>query len=713
MHVWILLPSLASAVEGMWEPAQLPSLAPSLAAAGYDGDATALARLDAAPLGAVVSLGGCTASFVSPDGLLVTNQHCVTGYLQQATREGEDLVDAGFLAATRADERSVGPGGRVFLTVDVRDVTANVLGRFPASISDVDRALTIEAREKALVAACEKPAGTRCRVAAFYGGGVRRLVVQRELRDLRIVAAPPDSVGNYGDEVDNWHWPRHAGDFAFLRAYTAPDGSSADYSPTNVPYRPPQHLRVAARGPSPGEFVMVAGYPGSTERWLTATEVEREASRLLPRTLEDLTFIFDVLTDEQRLDPARAKAIEVPRLGVGNGLFNTKGTLEGFARSQVAAVARSRDARLVQWVKSDPSRATRFLPAIEELERVIASRDATWERDRALGWLGRSSDLLGAAETVVRWAAEQERPDAKRQPGFQERDRARTLARLDQLQPRLHLSADRRLFRHYLLAAIAPPDSPRVPELAAWFRGNGAAPSEAAVDAALDVMYATTSLTTIDGRRAAFGSNLKALRASPDPFVRLAVALLPVRDEQHVAGLAQAGALARTRPGWVEAMRAMNPAVSYPDANGTLRVTYGTVMGYSPRDGVLYTPQTTLEGLAAKAGPWPFDAPAPLLAAVAARAYGPEGDPALGGAVPVDFLSDLDITGGNSGSPTLNAKGELVGLAFDGTWEGIASDWMFDPEVSRTVHVDIRYVRWYLREVAHADALLAELGAGT
>jgi hypothetical protein len=700
---------LALAVEGMWEPAQIPAQEARLRQTGFEGDAAALARLDQAPLGAVVSLGFCTASFVSPDGLAVTNQHCAVGFAQQASGEGEDLVDNGFLASTRAEERSVGPGGRIFLTTEIRDVTAEMTGKLPKKLKDADRSRLLDDREKALVQACEAPGGVRCRVASFYEGSAYRLIKQLEITDVRLVMIPPDSVGNYGDEIDNWQWPRHTGDFAFIRAYVGPDGKPAPYDSKNVPFKPTHHLKTADRGPAPGEFVMVAGYPGGTERWRTAEEVAHAATIDLPKDIEESQWLVDMLADVARTKGAEAaKAVEIPRLYVANGLLNARGTLDGYERGGVVELARQRDAALSTWIAADPVRAAAYTAPLAELRALVASNDATRERDRISYALSRS-DLLSAAETIHRFARERAKPDAKRDLGWQDRDVPRIRARMAQMQARLQLDADRRALERYLLQALALPAGQRIAAVDALLGVQPGQPADAAVNAALDRLYATPALATEAARLVWLDRPLAEIDASTDPFLQFARALVPLRDEQRERSRSLSGASARIRPLYVEAMRTFDPARAYPDANGTLRVTYGNLKGYSPRDGVFHVPQTTLAGITAKAGEWPFDAPPSLLAAIAAGTHGPYVDPALS-SVPVNFLSDLDITGGNSGSPTLNARGEWVGLAFDGNYEGIASDWFFDPEVARTIHVDVRYVLWYLDVVAKADALVRELG---
>ena len=702
---------MAFAVEGMWEPSQLAGLGAPLRSAGYLEDPSRLVDVTGAPLGAVASLGGCTASFVSDLGLLVTNHHCVTGMLQRAQREGEDLLVSGFYAGNRADERPAGASTRVYVTQSLEDVTTKVIGSLPARLTDRQRTEAIDTNTKKLVAACEAPGGTRCRVAPFYEGSRFTLVRQVELRDVRVVMAPPEMVGNYGDEVDNWHWPRHTGDFSFIRAYVGRDGKPADFAPTNVPYTPKRHLLVSTRGVEPGEFVMLASYPGTTRRWRSALELERQATLTSPGQIEHLGWIFELLTSTLAADPGTLPTLAVPRLGLGNAVFKAKAMVDGFARGNVVERARKRDAALAAWVAAEPGRAAKYGPAIAALRETVTRRDATRRRDELMDYLGRS-DLLSAARSLYRWSIERPLADVRREAGYQERDVARAQARFAEMQRSLHLDTDRRLVEHFLTLILALPVAEQPAELRAWVLSTSPAAEnrpDALVAGALDRLYRSPLLATAAARLELFDRPRSALEGVADGFLSLAVALRPYDAAREEAQKEDEGAFSRLRPVFVDALRTFDPARSYPDANGTLRVTFGSVQGYKPRDAVSYAPQTTVAGIVEKAGPWPFAAPAPLLAAIDAGTWGPYADPALG-TVPVDFLADLDITGGSSGSPTLDARGRLVGLAFDSNYEGIGSDWMYNAGLSRSVHVDIRYLLWYLDAVAQADGLLTEMG---
>ena len=710
----MLLPSLwlalgtphTAAFEGMYPPAELARMPAEQAQKLADIDITAWSDPLGDPLGSIIQLQGCSASFVSSDGLIVTNHHCASGYLTQARREGDNLVGDGFYAPTLADERSAGPAARVWVTRALTDVTASIVAGISTKTSDTDRALKIEANQKKLVATCEKPGGLRCRVVSTYEGRAYTLITQAELRDLRLVYVPPDAVGNYGDEVDNWHWPRHSGDFAFLRAYATVDGKPADYSDKNVPFHPVHHLRAGA-GPTADGLIAVAGYPGNTGRWRTAGEVRDEATYTLPLAREQMEWALEMWALVGRSGPDAKARLSKDVDGFSNYSLKYQGILEGYARANVVDKVTQRDAGLDAWVAADPSRAARFATAIAELRKTIADKGATRKRDQTYGYLVRS-DLLGAARSIYKWARMQNLPDAQREPGFQTRDRAPLLARLSEIEQHYVSAAEERWLKHFLLDLSALPDGQRIPEIEAWIGGR----DEAAIDNAIRRLFDAPVLANKDQRLGAFEQPAGTLAASTDGFLSLAAALSPFDERQRREDLARAGAFARLRPLYAEALAAFDPDRSYPDANGTLRLSFGHLTAQDPRDAVHYGVQTSVFGITEKVGAWPFNAPPELLAAIekgrTSGDWGLYADPTMK-TVPVNFLTDLDITGGNSGSPTLNAKGEWIGLIFDSNWEGVISGTVYDPLQARSIGVDVRYILWYLGHVAHADRVLKEL----
>ncbi|HLR87166.1 MAG TPA: S46 family peptidase, partial [Wenzhouxiangella sp.] len=293
----------AVAVEGMWQPAQLPGIAPQLEQAGLEIKPEELSDLTAYPMGSIVSLGGCTASLVSDKGLIVTNHHCAYGALAYNSTPEENLIVDGFLAESPDEERPASPGMRVYVTESIDDVTDSVLAGVDEDMSGAARYKAIEKARKSLVGECEETPGYNCRVASFYGGLSYQLVRQLEIRDVRVVYAPPESIGKFGGDIDNWVWPRHTGDFSFLRAYVAPDGSPAGYAEENVPFQPRHVMQLNPKGLEAGDFVMVAGYPGRTNRYRLASEVEHALGWNYPNQIRLFEETLEIIADAAAENP--------------------------------------------------------------------------------------------------------------------------------------------------------------------------------------------------------------------------------------------------------------------------------------------------------------------------------------------------------------------------------------------------------------------------
>jgi len=690
----------ANADEGMWMPRQIPELAGELKAAGMELDPARLTDLTGDPMGAVVSLGGCTASFVSPQGLIVTNHHCVYGSMQYNSTPERDLIQQGFLAAARADELPAAPGSYVYVTSAIRDVTREVLGEPDATLADADFARAVERRSRALVDACERPGGVRCNVARFYEGALFLEITQMEIRDVRLVYAPGAGIGNFGGEIDNWMWPRHTGDFGFLRAYVGPDGQAADPAPANVPYRPKHWLKIATEGVDEGELVWIPGYPGRTYRYRTAAEVAAARELAMPTHVAWARDLIARLDGESR----RGRAVEIANYarirGLANGMKKYEGILLGLADGRVEAERIERERRLAE--------AAGGADVMARLEALESERRASERHDLVLDWIDRASPMLGQAIKLWRLAEERPLPDLEREEGFRERDHSRLLQSITRAQRSIEAASDRAGLRYLLARAAELPVDQRLAPLDARLEATGAATAEARIERLLDALYDGTALGDLAARQAMAEESTAQLAARHDPMLDLARELAPVLAARRARERAREGAMLRVRPAYLALLAAQSGGRLYPDANSTLRFTYGRVTGYQPRDGVAYRPRTTLAGVVAKAtGVEPFAAPPALLEA-ARRVPEAYVDPRLG-TLPVDFLSTCDITGGNSGSPTLNARGEIVGLAFDGNWEGVVSDYRFRSEIVRTIHVDAVYMRWVMDEVDRAHELLREM----
>ena len=700
------LPS-AHAAEGMWVPQQLPEIAGPLKAAGLKLTPKQLSDLTGDPLGAVVSLGGCTASFVSPQGLVTTNHHCAYGAIQLNSTPQRNLIKDGFNAATQAEELSAGPNARVFVLDRIDDVTPQVRQAIMAAPDALARSKARDVIEKRLVAECEATPGYRCQLYSFYGGGNYRLFRNLEIKDVRLVYAPPGSIGNYGGEVDNWMWPRHTGDFAFYRAYVGRDGKPAAYSADNVPFKPKHFLRIADKPLVAGDFVMVAGYPGSTNRYALAEEFDSTADWTYPTISRHNKALVALVDAEGRKTPDIAVKYASIVRSMENVLKNYDGQLEGFQRAGASGIKAKQEEAVLAWLRKRGNAGTGPQEAYEVLRAVHAQTVATRERDLVLGRLG-GNGVLGTAVQLYRLSIERAKPDADREPGYQQRDYAGIEGGLKQMERRYHPTMDREVIRYWLNQYLRLPKEQRLPPLDSWLKGN----DDKAVASVLKSL-AATKLGNTDERLRWMKADRKAFETSKDPAIRYAVAMMPTLLRLEEARKSRAGDTMAARPVFLQAMaeykKSRGEAV-YPDANGSLRITFGNVTGYAKRDGSKQLPFTRLEEVAQKAtGQEPFDAPQMQLDAIRAKRYGGLEDRKLG-TVPVNFLSDLDITGGNSGSPVLDAQGKLVGLAFDGNWESVSSNWVFDAAVTRMISVDQRYMRWIMQEAYPAPQLLEELG---
>ncbi|MEE4155584.1 MAG: S46 family peptidase [Erythrobacter sp.] len=698
----------AQAREGMFTPDQLQEIAGQLEEAGLELDPQALADLTGFPMGAIVSLGNCSASFVSPTGLVVTNHHCARGSVQFNSTAENNYLEKGFYARTLGNELPAAPGSRIYVTTEVTDVTEEVR-EGTQGLEPLARYELVDQRRKDIIAACEETAGYRCEIGSFYGGAQYKLIKRLEVRDVRLVYAPADAVGKYGGDIDNWMWPRHTGDFSFYRAYVAPDGSAADYAEENVPYRPDHHLKVSAKGVEDGDFVMVAGYPGSTSRYAMLAEVENTFDWYYP-TFQELMTRW-IATIEEAAPEGSDERVKYEDLlaSLNNYEKNLRGQMEGARRVGLVDRRREREAALAAWIAADPARGD-YGDAIAQLAQLS---DESAQAQRTDFWYGNATraQLFGTARRLYRLAKEREKPDAQRESGYQERDMTFFRQGLEALDRRYDPAVDKAQWLLFLEGYLAQPVAERVPAFDAAM-GFDANTSAADLPGLLDRLYAGTTLGDAETRLALMEATPEELEASEDPFIKLAVAMYDYGFQRETEAKTRAGRALALRPAYMEAITAWQREqgqLTYPDANSTLRITFGNVMGGSPMDGMAYYPFTTLEGIAAKdTGEDPFNAPERQLELIEAKDYGSYALESLG-SVPVNFLSDLDVTGGNSGSATLDAKGQLVGLLFDGTYESINSDWDFDPRTTRSIHVDSRYMLWVMDKVDGADRLIEEM----
>lgn len=696
----IVFSSHLSAEEGMWMPRQAQDIGRTLQDEGLTLDPAQLSRLDETPLNAIVSLGGCSASFVSPQGLIVTNHHCILGSIQYNSSSEHDYLTNGYVAKNLSEELPAAPGSRVYVVEDLRDVTADMMRGVSPKLSGIARYELLETNRKTLIAACEQQQSRRCDVRPYYGGASYFLQQQLEITDVRLVYAPASGIGNFGGETDNWMWPRHTGDFGFYRAYVAPDGTPRSYDKNNVPYQPRSWLRLAVEGVQAGDFVMVAGFPGTTNRQRTAEEVDFNFSTYEPlwqSLLADYAGQIETAI-------ASTREAEIRYASILRAAQNYRKKLAGDIAGATTIGLHERKAEEERayraWVQKSPARRVLYGSALAALDAVVAENNQASLTKLRQGLLARAQ-LLASARLLYRWAKEREKPDAQRESGYQDRDRALVTDRLQQVERRYLPDVDRRLFEAAMneYRRLDPRDRDRAFE-------------DALANMGFDRLYSETQLGDTAVRLSWLDKPASAFEASSDPFLKLAVALYPgdlatESSDKDRSGRTQA-ARSTYMQGWI-AYRQAEGQPAYPDANSSLRLTWGKVTGRE-RDGEIWTPFTTAEGLLAKhTGTGEFNAPEAAIAALQAQDYGPYLSSELE-TLPVNFMSTVDITNGNSGSATLNGQGQLVGLAFDGTLEGVISDWAYVGNRNRTIHVDVRYMLWVMDKVEGAHRLLREMG---
>jgi hypothetical protein len=692
----LLVACPAQAGEGKWTPQQVLEQGPDWVKA--QGFGLPLPRLwDAAAGGGLlanaVQLPGCSGSFVSPEGLLITNHHCADGILQEHSTPQANLSRDGYLARSPSDEKKAG-AYRIQVPRAFRDVTREVTAALSAAADDLARFKAKQAQQKRLVAECEAKPATRCQFAEFDGGLFFTLTEFEEVSDVRLVYAPPLAVGNYGGEVDNWSWPRHTGDFALLRAYQ--DGQ---------PYRPRYFFPVATRGVREGDAVAVLGYPGRSYRSWIADEMQEREQLYFP-TLRDLNAEWIGIIEAEGARSPEASIATVDDLrSLENRRKNAEGQVVGLRRGRIVERQRAADARVAAWAERQAG-GKAALAAYRELAELNTARLRTWQRDFLLDLVARGPRGLRWPALLARRASEGVKPDAEREPGYMQRDLARMRAELERDQKRYAEAVDRRLFRSWVKRALALPRDQRIAAVDALF---AAAADDAALDATIGSLYAASRVFDLASRKAMFEENPEALRARQDPLLTLGFAIDEERKALKERSDAAEGATLRLRPVWRRAVTSEAGRPIAPDANGSLRVSFGRVRGYSPREAVTMSPHTTLAGAVDKhTGVEPFDLPASVREAYQLKRFGRWADSATG-SVPVAILADCDTTGGNSGSPTIDGEGRLVGVNFDRVWENVANDFGYNPDVARNVIADVRYLLWLLEEVEGASELLREL----
>ena len=649
-------------------------------------------------LSAAIHINGCSASFCSPEGLVVTNHHCGFGAINTLSTLEKNYLEDGFFAADKEAELPA-PGVTVFVLNKIEDVTAQVHAAQDAATTDRERwqatrKITAEIIEKA---EASEP-NVACRVNSYFEGREYQLVYRTKIDDVRLVYAPPRAIGEFGGEVDNWEWPRHTGDFSFFRAYVAPDGSPRPFAKDNVPFKPTHWLKPAANGIDEGDLVIIMGYPGSTQRYRSSRAVAGLQGTVYPQRDSILTQTLEVIEAAGEGDPAFKLRSQSMIKSLANVQKNAKGMVWGLARNAVVQRKLDEEAEFNAWLSEDPARAKQHADLLADILAMDEDEASTQEKDLVLGFvIGRLGGLVPLLSTHLQAVGSALQSDdgmvAKR--ALTQLGSEVPTARFDSLQtPLLAMILDE---------IRSLPEDQKI-------AGSDAISQEGSPEDALAEVLASTKMLDADARTELFSKGLEAIEASEDPLVKLCLGLAKDRGEFRIREEARNGMGLDLGRRWIQAQQDWRGKTFYPDANSSLRVSIASVKGYEPRDGVRYVPHTSVAGVLAKnKSEDPFRVPEALAKAAPSRKDSRFYDADLGD-VPVCFLSDGDTTGGNSGSPLINGKGELVGLNFDRVFENVSGDFGWNAARSRNVSVDIRYALWIMESVYPAPHLLQEMG---
>ncbi len=655
---------------------------------------------------AIVQMGNfCTGEIVSDKGLMFTNHHCGYDAIASASTVEHDYLANGFWAYSMNEEIPI-PGLYVSFLVRMEDVSKDVLGEY---INEADKSkyeTEIQKRIAELQVKHSEEGRYKVEIKPFFEGLEYYMFVYEVFTDVRLVGAPPSSIGKYGGDTDNWMWPRHTGDFSIFRIYADKDNRPADYSKDNVPYKPKHHLPINIKGVEKDDFTMIWGYPGSTQRYMTSFEVKNTIEVDDPAVIKAGEALLPVM--KAMMDKSNAVNLMYASdyASYMNLWKNKKGELRGLKRLDVYGKKQAIEWRLEEWIASDAERQARYGNVLKDLKegyRTIGNApESKYSWYGNLGLMTCKTALTAFRTTFSYMLIQgQNAENAEMLNKFLEGVKAEAYNMFETTDP----ATEKEMFRALCELLYSIPASERPQEMTDFFDKEYKGDIDRLVEEAFD--------KSVFASREAFDKFIKKPKLKKlmkDPIAQIGLltyAMISTTSEDVVAAEAK---LAVARPLFIEALRKMDPSlVMYPDANFTMRMTYGSVLDYYPADAVHYDFVTTIDGLMEKEDPTSdeFTVPAKLKELYEAKDYGQYADKE--GNLIVCFLSTNDITGGNSGSPILNAEGHLIGLAFDGNWEAMSGDIAFEPELQRTINVDARYVLFIIDKFAGAKNLIDEL----
>lgn len=642
---------------------------------------------------ALVNVGGCTGSFISPEGLIITNHHCAFGAVQRASTVENNYLENGFLAKTKEMEIPAA-GLTCRITESYRDVTEEVLNAASEEKDINIRAEAISNKIKEIVAMEEEKDTTiQARVSEMFTGQSYVLFRYKVINDVRLVYVPPRAIGEFGGESDNWVWPRHTGDFSFMRAYVAPDGSSKPYSKDNVPYQPKKYLKVNPNGVKDGDFIFILGYPGRTFKHQPSGFLVYQQQYQLPYISKLYAWIIDRLLEEGKDNPEIALNVSSRIKGLANVEKNYRGKLVGLERLNLVDMKKKEEKNLQEFIDSKPELKEKYGNVLSEINNVYSEILGSGRIPLVFSMLGRNLSMFRAAGLLLEY-----------QSAKSEKNNTKTLQRIkrqfESLYNNYYPDVERKIAVKMLSDAKGFPEFKNI----ALFNNINS------VKEFVTNLYDNSIVEDKEKITKLFDSVPDEVNRLNDPMIDFAMKVKELEDKEDRKSEIIASKLNILLAKFMEVKRIWMNKSFIPDANGTLRLTYGYIKGYSPADAVYYSPITTLKGVVEKGkDEGDYKIPQIIRDLYAKKDFGIFKSKELDD-VPVAILYNTDTSGGNSGSPIMNAYGELIGVNFDRPFEATINDFVYSKDYSRSLGVDIRYVLWIAQKVSGAGNIIREMG---